>query len=306
MKKTLYSILSILSIFTLILPASPVSATLTPAPVANFSPIFGNSTTTNFNDISFSVSPNGHPGLVGKNLTVVPYICNGSGLYSFYDCEIDEYSVTGVYFADSSSYESITFSNLALYYLGNNYIMCYIYDPASQNGDFCGGSTYEGDPDYKQVSFSGGLLPVYRFWSDTNSHHFYTIDHGEKESVEDNYNDSTWRYEQPAFFAYRSEVCVGSPVYRFWSDTKQSHFYTIDVNERNYITSNYPTNVWNYEGVAYCAQAGATTSTPVYRFWSNTMQGHFYTTDEGEKDYIISHYSSDVWNYESVAFWAYK
>ena len=43
---------------------------------------------------------------------------------------------------------------------------------------------------------------------------------------------------------------------------------------------------------------------PVYRFWSNTLGGHFYTIDEAEKDRLTKE-SPQVWSYEGVAWYAY-
>lgn len=290
------------------LTSQQVGATLTPAPSANFSPMFGNSSSTNFINVSFTLNANGHPGLVGKNLVVMPVVCNGISTGSWYDCEADPISATTVYLNDAYSSTSVTFSSLALYYLGNNYLTCYVYDPITQNGDLCGAEHYSSYSyfDYKQINYSGGLLPVYRFWSDTKKHHFFTINHDEKVNVQDNYSDNVWRYETPSFFASRSEVCEGSPVYRFWSDAKQGHFYTISEGERNSIIATYPSNIWRYEGIAYCAYPTASTSTPVYRFWSDTQQGHFYTADASERDNIINSYPSNVWRYEGIAFWAFS
>ncbi len=43
-----------------------------------------------------------------------------------------------------------------------------------------------------------------------------------------------------------------SPVYRFWSDSKQSHFYTISEVEKNYVVATWP-NIWKYEGARFYA-----------------------------------------------------
>lgn len=37
---------------------------------------------------------------------------------------------------------------------------------------------------------------------------------------------------------------------------------------------------------------------PLYRFWSSQNASHFYTMDEGEKNYIAGNYPEDVWKYE--------
>jgi hypothetical protein len=43
---------------------------------------------------------------------------------------------------------------------------------------------------------------------------------------------------------------------------------------------------------------------PVYRFWSDTLKGHFYTISETERDKLINNYSA-VWTYEGPAFYAF-
>ncbi len=43
---------------------------------------------------------------------------------------------------------------------------------------------------------------------------------------------------------------------------------------------------------------------PVYRFWSDILGGHFYTIDIAERDKLINLYP-DVWEYEGPAFYAY-
>ncbi len=43
---------------------------------------------------------------------------------------------------------------------------------------------------------------------------------------------------------------------------------------------------------------------PVYRFWSDTLGGHFYTISETEKDKLVRDFAH-VWKFEGVAFYAY-
>ena len=193
-----------------------------------------------------------------------------------------------------------------MHFLGNNHVYCYVWD--GTQGDFCGGSTpYPAYPNYTWGDYSGGILPIYRFWSDTNRRHFFTIDHGEKVYVDNSFTDTQWKYESIGFFAFRNEVCIGSQVYRFWSDTNKGHFYTISEAEKNFVIANYPPSQWRYEGVGFCALLGGGSGAyPVYRFWSSTNKGHFYTIDEGEKNHIIASYPSHQWAYEGVAFYAYK
>jgi hypothetical protein len=98
-----------------------------------------------------------------------------------------------------------------------------------------------------------------------------------------------------------------SAVYRFWSAQYTAHFFTIDQAEKDYIISHYPTAVWQYEQIAFKAcTIQESQSMPVYRFWSDTYKAHFFTIDQTEKDYIISHYPATVWRYEKIAFYAFK
>jgi hypothetical protein len=52
------------------------------------------------------------------------------------------------------------------------------------------------------------------------------------------------------------------------------------------------------------ATFNAAALSPVYRFWSNTFLGHFYTISEYEKDYVIATWP-DTWTYEGPVFYAY-
>ena len=94
-------------------------------------------------------------------------------------------------------------------------------------------------------------------------------------------------------------------VYRFWSPTRSSHFYTVSEQERDMLINNFPT-IWTYEGVAYhtFSTAADPALKPVYRFWSADQGVHFYTISEQEKDTVIRDYAY-VWAFEGVAFYAY-
>jgi Repeat of unknown function (DUF5648) len=95
------------------------------------------------------------------------------------------------------------------------------------------------------------------------------------------------------------------PVYRFWSPSIGSHFYTVLESEKDKLISEYP-KVWTYEGEVYTAlpNADEPNSAPIYRFWSPVMGNHFFTIDENERDKLINVYP-DVWDYEGIAFYAF-
>ncbi len=96
-----------------------------------------------------------------------------------------------------------------------------------------------------------GVAPVYRFWSNSLSAHFYTISEAERDYVIDNL--AAWSYEGPVFYAFPagSQPTGASPVYRFWSETLSTHFYTINEAEKDYVIDNLP--AWEYETIAWYA-----------------------------------------------------
>ncbi len=110
---------------------------------------------------------------------------------------------------------------------------------------------------------------------------------------------TTWNALLPAPQAYVT-------VYRFWSPSNRSHFYTSSPEERAYILDHYPASTWSYEGPVYTAfERRAPGTVPLYRFWSGTLQGHFYTTSEAEKKNVIDAFDDSVWAYEGIAYYVY-
>lgn len=97
------------------------------------------------------------------------------------------------------------------------------------------------------------------------------------------------------------------PVYHFTSETLTPHFYTISKEERDKLIDESP-DVWTYQGRAFNAfpegqqPEGAI---PVYRFWSNLLETHFYTMDEQEKKTFIEDYP-DLCEYQGVAWYTDK
>jgi len=94
-------------------------------------------------------------------------------------------------------------------------------------------------------------------------------------------------------------------VHRFWSPVLERHFYTISEAEKEKLVLQF-NDTWRYEGVAYHAFStdADLDTTPVYRFWSDKLSGHFYTTSAKEKDWLIAEYPH-VWTLEGVAFYVY-
>lgn len=52
-------------------------------------------------------------------------------------------------------------------------------------------------------------------------------------------------------------------------------------------------------------EPSATEASAVYRFWSDTFQGHFYTRSVNERNKVIDLYPDSVWRYEGARFGAF-
>jgi hypothetical protein len=97
-----------------------------------------------------------------------------------------------------------------------------------------------------------------------------------------------------------------APIYRFWSGTLTTHFYTINESEKDYLIATFP-SVWTYEGIAFYAfppEDQPVGAKPVYRFWSNSLGRHYYTISEDEREQMSQDQSS-LWSYEGVAWNAF-
>ncbi|MBN1362058.1 MAG: trypsin-like peptidase domain-containing protein [Sedimentisphaerales bacterium] len=150
--------------------------------------------------------------------------------------------------------------------------------------------------------------PVYRFWSPVYGRHFYTISETDRDYVLATWPD-IWTYEGPVFNAFKegSQPAGTAPVYRFWSESLRGHFYTISETDRDYVLATWP-DVWAYEGpvfYAYPEGSQPAGTKPVYRFWSATLGGHFYTISETDRDYVLATWP-DIWTYETIAWYAYE
>jgi hypothetical protein len=101
--------------------------------------------------------------------------------------------------------------------------------------------------------YDPNLAPVYRFWSSASSSHFYTIKEAEKNKLIHSFSD-TWTCEGVAFYAYApgSQPNDADPVYRFWKRSDNSHFYTIDPDEKDKLIKKL-SDIYTFEGIAFYA-----------------------------------------------------
>lgn len=144
---------------------------------------------------------------------------------------------------------------------------------------------------------------VYRFWSDSFNGHFYTRSVAERNDIIAKY-PGVWKYETVAFGAFGAPVEGTVPVYRFWSNTYNGHFYTTSEAEKNHIIATYPNHIWQYETVAFHVYPNASTvpgTVPMSRFWSAAYGHHFYTASEAEAASVRASYPH-IWAFEGQVF----
>lgn len=151
-----------------------------------------------------------------------------------------------------------------------------------------------------------GLGPVYRFWSPVKGRHFYTLNGAERDYVIKVY-PHIFDYEDVAFHAYHHPLEKGlAPVHRFWSPTREAHFWTIDEHEKDVVIKEM-SETWVYEGVVFYAYPSGqqpSGASPVYRFWSDRLNTHFYTISERERD-SITKAKPQTWVYEGIGWYAF-
>ncbi|MCL5280190.1 MAG: LEPR-XLL domain-containing protein [Planctomycetes bacterium] len=168
-------------------------------------------------------------------------------------------------------------------------------------------NTGRSNTGYFRVDQASGLTPVYRFWSSPLSRHFYTIREAEWDKLINNYA-SVWAFEGIAYYVFADDAQPGVvPVYRFWSATAGAHFYTSGEAEKTKLIDLYSTT-WTFEEVAFYAYPGGSEpagTSAVFRFWSDTLAGHFFTISQPERDKLIRFYSL-IWTYELAAWYAYE
>ena len=147
-------------------------------------------------------------------------------------------------------------------------------------------------------------VPLYRFASPSPDKSFYTASEAEKARVIALYPDF-WKFEGIVYDVFtRASDPNLRPVYRFWSQQFLSHFYTINEDEKDRVIKQYP-DAWEYDGLVFYAYPEGHQpkgTIPVYRFWSNTVGGHYYTIDEADKNQRAA---DKAWSYEGIAWYAY-
>ena len=74
------------------------------------------------------------------------------------------------------------------------------------------------------------------------------------------------------------------PMYRLYNQWTWEHFYTADIEERDFLAN----NGWTYEAIGWFAPQSS--DTPVYRLYNPWVKGgdHHYTTSTAERDACVA------------------
>jgi hypothetical protein len=152
---------------------------------------------------------------------------------------------------------------------------------------------------FKSEKTGAGISPA-------SSSYFYTVNPDEAAYVR---AQATWPWvEKTATFeAAHSNPNDAVPVFRFWSDKTQSHFFTISAAEKAQIIDWSSTGKngydWKYEGENFKVYTSAAptdalgnAAIPVYRAWmddkdfnpaNGVVGGHFFTADRAAYDAMV-------------------
>lgn len=161
----------------------------------------------------------------------------------------------------------------------------------------------------KNLYFSASdpsTVPFYRFSNIQNADYFYTTSETEKNKLITLYSH-VFNYEGIACRVFKAPAAGTVPLYRLYNKINGTHFYTVDIAEKNNLVNNYG-HIFQYEMIAcyvYPPATPAKDSLPVYRFWNKQKNNaHLYTASEGEKNKVNLLYPH-VFKFEGIVFYAY-
>ena len=174
-------------------------------------------------------------------------------------------------------------------------------EPVASQGATGGQSKQKAAAAASSVSkFSGGTrVPVVRFYSPTESAHFYTANATEAQMVRDSL--LYMQEEGVAFYASSTAATGLSPVYRYFNTFSHTHFYTISADEKAFIDANIPS--LRFDGIAYYASKTAGNGLlGLTRFYQPTAGTHFYTRSAAEAQDVRTRLAS-LYREEGIAFY---
>ena len=145
----------------------------------------------------------------------------------------------------------------------------------------------------------GDSVSLYRYWNVDSDEHYYTIDEGDMEWLDGDFN---WVYEGVVGGVYEDYRVGTVPVYEFWNEGFRDHFYTT-INWEVAKLEGVGYEDWSNEGIVfYVYDEVGVNRLPVYRYWNSEGSNHVFTVSEEEKDKLDSDDWSH-WIYEDIGFY---
>ena len=143
--------------------------------------------------------------------------------------------------------------------------------------------------------------PTYRFFDEINGTQFLTSSQSERDALLSNRSNFTYEGYGINSVTMDSSDRNVAPVFRFFSTSNGTHFFTTNVDERNTILATRPDLVQEQANFAehLTPQAG---DAAVYRFFDSHSGDHFFTQSAAEHASIISSRPDMI--DEGIAFYA--
>ena len=160
---------------------------------------------------------------------------------------------------------------------------------------------------------------VYRFYNAKDKAFFYTPAVAERDFVISQStdpaftpSDDLWPYfYQGSTFEQPHSSPGEVPVYRLYNRVTGHHFFTVKADERDFVlrqstdpsyTPDVPLWPFNDEKVGFSAYADSShiDAQPVFRFYSPSLDRHFFTARADEASEIRL---TGLWNDEGIAFY---
>lgn len=145
---------------------------------------------------------------------------------------------------------------------------------------------------------------VKRFWNNKLGIHFYTQSEAKQTQLtrDPDWSDEGYKFKAGQYL--NGECSMGEPVYYFKKLDRETYFYTIELETKEYVETTWP-SIWEYQDVIFCAfKNPAFGLKPVYRYFSSQFDTHFFTIDQEEKDAIEQNWP-EIWGEEGIEFYAY-
>ncbi|NRF69019.1 calcium-binding protein [Aquincola sp. S2] len=164
---------------------------------------------------------------------------------------------------------------------------------------------------------ASAVQAVFRFYNARDKAYFYTTSVAERDMVIRQSTDASYTPAEPMWpYFYQgatfeqAHTSSGSvPVFRFYNTKTGHHFFTTSPAERDMVLKestdpNYGSpGMWpfTYEGEAFRAftDANHRDAVPVHRFYSASLDRHFFTASAQEADEIKL---TGQWSYEGIGY----